>query len=151
MPTVRASKNSGMDVSLGSNPLEHPVEVVAQLDDCAEGHTQVPTGAQPLNHFRKPYFASRLRPFLNPLWCCSTVSIEEEIGAGGTNGYRKTRSCYQPLSASVLLHLRRWRSHRDVGRMEVGGETARCIGNAMMCSVGITSHRGTQGLDARLK
>jgi hypothetical protein len=55
MPTVRTSKNWGMDVSLGSNALEHRVEVVAQLDDCVEGHTRMPLGAQPLNHFRKPY------------------------------------------------------------------------------------------------
>jgi hypothetical protein len=54
MSRFLAGKNRRMDMSLGSNPLEHPVEVVAQLDDCVEGHAQMPTGAQLLNHFREP-------------------------------------------------------------------------------------------------
>lgn len=55
MPTPRTPKNWGMDVSLGSNSLKRRVQVIAQLDDCVEGHALMPLGAQPLNHFRKPY------------------------------------------------------------------------------------------------
>jgi hypothetical protein len=55
MPTPRTPKNWGPDVSLGPNSLKHRVQVIAQLDECIEEHALVPLGAQPLNHFRKPY------------------------------------------------------------------------------------------------
>jgi hypothetical protein len=55
MPTPRTPKNWGTDVSLGSNSLKRRVQVIGQLDDCVEGHALMPLGAQPLNHFRKPY------------------------------------------------------------------------------------------------
>ena len=55
MPTQRTPKNWATDVSLGSNSLKRRVQVIAQLDDCVEGHALMPLKAQPLNHFRKPY------------------------------------------------------------------------------------------------
>ena len=55
MPTLRTPKNWGMDASLGPNSLKCPVQVIAQLDYFVEGHALTPLGAQPLNHFWKPY------------------------------------------------------------------------------------------------
>ena len=55
MPTPRTPKNWGTDVSLGSNLLKLRVQLIAQLDDCVEGHALMPLKAQPRNHFRKPY------------------------------------------------------------------------------------------------
>jgi hypothetical protein len=55
MPTPRTLKNWGTDVSLGSNLLKLRVQLIAQIDDCVEGHALMPLKAQPLNHFRKPY------------------------------------------------------------------------------------------------
>jgi hypothetical protein len=55
MPTVRTRKNRGTDVALGSNSVECCVQLIAQLDDRVERHATVPLGAQPLNHFWKPY------------------------------------------------------------------------------------------------
>jgi hypothetical protein len=43
-----------MDVALGSNSLKHRIQVIAQVDDCVEGHALQPVGAQVLDHFRKP-------------------------------------------------------------------------------------------------
>ena len=55
MPTLWAPKNCRANVPVGSNSLQHRVQVIAQLDDCVEGHALMPLGAQPLNHLRKPY------------------------------------------------------------------------------------------------
>jgi hypothetical protein len=44
-----------MDVSPGSNSLQHRVQVIAQFDDSVEGHALMPLGAQPIEHFQKPY------------------------------------------------------------------------------------------------
>ena len=55
MPTLRTPENWRMDVSLGSNSLQHRVQVIAQFDDSVEGHTLMPLGAQPIEHFQKPY------------------------------------------------------------------------------------------------
>jgi hypothetical protein len=54
MPATRASKDRGTDVALGSNSLKHRIQVIAQVDDCVEGHALQPVGAQVLDHFRKP-------------------------------------------------------------------------------------------------
>ena len=43
-----------MDVALGSNSLKHRIQVIAQVDDCVEGHALLPAGTQVVNHFRKP-------------------------------------------------------------------------------------------------
>jgi hypothetical protein len=55
LPTLRTPKDRGTDVPLGSNSLKRSVQVVAQLDDCVEGHAPMPLGTQPLNHFLKPH------------------------------------------------------------------------------------------------
>jgi hypothetical protein len=55
VPTPRTPKDRRADMSLGSNSLQHRIQAIAQLDDCNEGHARIPLGAQPLNHFRKPY------------------------------------------------------------------------------------------------
>ena len=48
-------RTGGADVSLRPNSLKHLVQFVAQFDNRVEGHTLMPLGPQPLNHFRKPY------------------------------------------------------------------------------------------------
>jgi hypothetical protein len=55
VPAMRTPKHWGTDVSLGSNLLEHLLQVIAQLDDRVEGHARMPLGSQARNHFRKPY------------------------------------------------------------------------------------------------
>jgi hypothetical protein len=58
VPAGRALEDWRADVSLGPNSLKHRVWFVAQFDDCVEGHTLMPLGAQPFNHLRKPYMLS---------------------------------------------------------------------------------------------
>jgi len=55
MPATRAPKDRGADVAPGSNPLKHRIQVIAQVDDCVEGHALMPLGAEVFNHFRKPH------------------------------------------------------------------------------------------------
>jgi hypothetical protein len=54
MAATRAPKDRGTDVALGSNSLKRRIQVIAQVDDCVEGHALQPVGAQVLDHFRKP-------------------------------------------------------------------------------------------------
>ena len=55
MPTPRTLHDRSPDVPLRSNLLENRVQIVAQLDECVEGHALVPLRTQPLDHLRKPY------------------------------------------------------------------------------------------------
>jgi hypothetical protein len=55
IPTLRTLHDRSPDVPLRSNLLEHRVQIVAQLDECVQGHALVPLGTQPLHHLRKPY------------------------------------------------------------------------------------------------
>ena len=55
MPTMRTFKDRGANVPLGSNSLEHRVQLVPQFDRGLERHPVMPLGAQGFNHFRKPY------------------------------------------------------------------------------------------------
>jgi hypothetical protein len=54
VPTSRTPQDRRADVPAGSNPLQHCVQVVAQIDECVEGHARLPLGTQPRDHFREP-------------------------------------------------------------------------------------------------
>jgi hypothetical protein len=42
VPTLPASENWRVDMSLGSGSLKHRVQIVTQLNDCFEGHALMP-------------------------------------------------------------------------------------------------------------
>ena len=77
VPALRTLEDRRADVSLGPNSLKHRVQIVAQFDDCVEGHTLMPLGAQPLNHFWKPY---SLRVTGGHVWTIVVLLRERLLG-----------------------------------------------------------------------